>query len=138
MPLNFLETAHYKLRCLTGKNPGHEIGTGFADLGEDVDKVLFEKVGLTSASKYSAPKSITEGKEEEPNATRATFVVLVTGGTTPSKDGIKVLVGGVVVAELLNKGINTEVAVSCSFIVPPAVKWKWTGLGGVEVSYLPL
>jgi hypothetical protein len=39
MPLNNLRTRRYGLRALTGKNPGHEIGTGFGNLAEDMDEI---------------------------------------------------------------------------------------------------
>ena len=60
MPLNFLESAHYKLRALTGKNPGHEIGTGFADLAEDIDKLLWER--LLNLSEKGASGATTSGQ----------------------------------------------------------------------------
>lgn len=44
MPLNYAESIRHKLRALTGKNPGHEIGTGFLTLAEDIDKYLLGTV----------------------------------------------------------------------------------------------
>lgn len=48
MPLNYAESVRHKLRALTGKNPGHEIGTGFLALAEDVDKYLLAIVSSSS------------------------------------------------------------------------------------------
>jgi hypothetical protein len=41
MPEEYYESTHFKLPALTGKNPIHDIGTGFKKLAEKADEVLF-------------------------------------------------------------------------------------------------
>jgi len=63
MALNYATSKNFALRMLTGKNPGHEIGTGFASLGEDVDKLLLGIVvqkGSTEGVNGSAYVMVTE------------------------------------------------------------------------------
>jgi hypothetical protein len=70
MPLNFLLSKRYGIRLLTGANPGHEIGTGFADAGEDIDKLVnngaqdYLQAGVVGETSWSFTASINSGTGE--------------------------------------------------------------------------
>jgi hypothetical protein len=46
MPEEYFESTHFKLPALTGKNPIHDIGTGFKKLAEKIDEVLYGRAVL--------------------------------------------------------------------------------------------
>lgn len=97
MALNYKETKSFLLRCLTGKNPGHEIGTGFAALGEDIDALLAKRL-LRFAEKsttfkaasgyiYKTTATLTVGLPAEPEVDAIVGVFCCAGETTVEAGG---------------------------------------------------
>lgn len=67
--LNFSLTKRFGLRSLRGNNPIHEIGTGFTDLAEDIDKLIglgasdMLQAGVTGESSWLFTASINGAGE---------------------------------------------------------------------------
>lgn len=132
MPLNFLETVHYKLRALTGANPVHDIGVGFADLAEDVDKALYEGNKVAAGQGYQV-QTYTKAEAEagiKPSAARSAFVSL--SASEESTANASVTIEGDQVAVLNKKG-------SASFVVAAGNTWKCSlAAGNVTASTILL
>jgi hypothetical protein len=95
-------------------------------------------VSPTTISTYSGGGTITESAEQEPSASRPTFVALKMLAESGTR-AIEVKVGGVFVTSL---GAPTGQTSNASFIVPAGKKWVWKSTSGgpspVEVKYLPM
>jgi hypothetical protein len=142
MPLAFFETVHYKLRALTGANPVHDIGVGFADLAEDVDKALYEGNKVAAGRVYGAQVERAFATEYEPSSTRATQVLLEVFQETSGAQSYEIKVGGIKVGTITTEkpGIFRS---SVSLVIPAGTKWELKSTGGSGTvtlwsSYLPL
>lgn len=137
MPEEYFESAHFKLPALTGKNPIHDIGTGFQKLAEKLDEVLYGKV--SRCEKPTGTSSIAEGSPQEASSQYITVVVATFVGTTGDAFYAGAYVAGVKVgsAAVTAKGAEGEPArIPCTFPVGPGEKWEWKKESGSGVSCL--
>jgi hypothetical protein len=137
MPLNFFETVNYKLRALTGKNPGREIGSGFRALAEDIDsRMIAQRPRIVTTSETAEYGQLIVAKKmgltvtlPEPGAAEGASIGVWALGGGPAKT-ITVKAGGNIIYGAGSTGVETITLAVGQHVLLQAVGVSWLIVAG--------